>query len=112
MNPQARTFSRLTSVAVIAALVAVTVLMTCGVAFGAPASGSSMPGSGACAADSRGSLAAAGISAESSKITVAMSAVLPMRIHESTTQGFGSQTTAISAELPPPSDPRHGRIRV
>jgi hypothetical protein len=109
---QARTFGRLTSVVVIAALVAITVLMTCTVAFAAPVNGSTMPGSGACAADSHGSLGVAAGVAESPKITVALSAVLPTGVGVVIPQGFGSQSAAISAELPPPSDPRHGRIRV
>ncbi len=109
---QERTFSRLTSVVVVLALVAVTTLVVCGAAFGAPTTGSTMPGPSACLAGSHDSLGTAAVSAESPKITVALSAVLPTRVLVGIPQGFGSQNAAISAELPPPPDPRHGRIRV
>lgn len=109
---QVRTFGRLTSVVVVLALVAVTTLVVCGAALGAPMRGSAMPSSSACLADSHDSLRTAAASAESPKITVALSAVLPTRVLAGTPQGFDSQDAAISAELPPPPDPRHGRIRV
>ena len=109
---QARMFSRLTSVVVVLALVAVTTLMVCGAAFGAPMTGSTVPVSSACPVGSHDSLGMAAVSAESPKIIVALSAVLPTRALVGIPQGFGSQNATISAELPPPSDPRHGRIRV
>lgn len=109
---QARTFGRWTSVAMIAALVAVTVLMTCGVAFGAPMSSSTTPCSSTCAVGSHDSLGTAAVSAESPRISPALSAVLPMSVHPGIPQGFGSQNAASSAELFPAPDPRHGRIRV
>ncbi len=107
-----RTFSRLTSVVVVLALVAVTTLMVCGAVFGAPMTGNTMPGSSACPVGSHDSLGSAAASAESPRIAVALSAVLPTGVGVGIAQGFGSQIAAISAELPPPSDPRHGRIRV
>lgn len=109
---QVRTFNRLTSVVVALALVAVTTLIACGAAFGAPMTGSTMPGPSACAAGSHDSLGTVAVLAESPKITVALSAVLPTRILVGIAQGLGSQNAAISAELPPPPDPRYGRIRV
>lgn len=109
---QVRTFGRLPSVVVVLALVAVTTLVFCGAAFGAPMTRSTMPGSNACVASSHDSLGTVAVSAESPKITVAPSAVLPARVLVGIPQGFGSQNAAISAEPPPPPDPRHGRIRV
>lgn len=109
---QVRAFSRFTSVAVIVAIVAITVLMTCGAAFGAPMTGETMPGSSACPVGSHDSLGSAAVSAESPTITMGLSAVLQTRVLVGIPQGLGSQNAAISAELPPPSDPRHGRIRV
>jgi hypothetical protein len=109
---QVRAFSRFTSVAVIVAIVAITVLMTCGAAFGAPMTGETMPGSSACPVGSHDSLGSAALSAESPTTTVALSAVLPTGVYLGVPRGIGSQSAAISAELPPPSDPRHGRIRV
>ncbi|MDP2233193.1 MAG: hypothetical protein Q8K89_06125 [Actinomycetota bacterium] len=107
-----RTFSRLTSVVVVLALVAVTTLMVCGAAFGAPMTGDTMPGSSACPVGSHDSLGSAAVSAESPRVTVTLSAVLSTGVGVGIPQGFGSRNAAISAELPPPSDPRHGRIRV
>lgn len=108
-----RTFSRLTSVVVVLALVAVTTLMLCGAAFGAPMTGDTMPGSTACPIGSHESLgSAAAVAAESLTITVGLSAVLPAAVGVGIPLGFGNQNRALSAELPPPSDPRHGRIRV
>jgi hypothetical protein len=107
-----RTFSRLTSVVVVLALVAVTTLMVCGAAFGAPMTGDTMPGSNVCPVGSHDSLGAAAASAGSPKISMELSVVPPARVPVGIPQGFGSQNAATSAELPPPSDPRHGRIRV
>lgn len=107
-----RTFSRLTSLVVVLALVAVTTLMVCGAAFGAPMTGDTMPGSSACPVGSHDSLGSAAVSAESPTITMGLFAILPTGVGVVIPQGFGSQSAAISAELPPPSDPRHGRIRV
>lgn len=109
---QVRAFSRFTSVAVIVAIVAITVLMTCGAAFGAPTNGGGPSGSDACAVGSHDSLAAAGISAESPKIILALSAVVPSGTQIGIPQGIANRGAGLSAELPPPSDPRHGRIRV
>lgn len=108
---QVRAFSRFTSVAVIVAIVAITVLMTCGAAFGAPMTGDTMPGSSACPVGSHDSLGSA-VVAESPMITLGLFAILPTGVGVGIPQGFGSQSAAISAELPPPPDPRHGRIRV
>lgn len=109
---QARTFGRFTSVAVIVALVAVTVLMTCGAAFGALMGGSTMPDSSACPVGSHDSLGTAAASAGSPKVTVTLSAVLPSGILVGIPQGDVNRSAAVSAESPPPSDPLHGRIRV
>jgi TRAP-type mannitol/chloroaromatic compound transport system permease large subunit len=107
-----RTSSRLTSVVVILAVMAITVLGVCGVAFGAPATGGAMGGTGACTADSHGSAGLASAAAESPRITIALSGVVPADILLGVSQGQSSRSAAVSAELPPPSDPRHGRIRV
>lgn len=109
---QVRTFSRLTSLVVVLVLVAVTTLVVCGAAFGAPMTGSTMPGSSACPAGSHDSLGTTAVSAESPRITVALPAVLPTRVLVVIPQGFGGRSGTVSAELPPPPDPRHGRIRV
>lgn len=112
MTKVLRTFSRFTSVVVVLALVAVTALMVCGAAFGAPMTGDSMPGSTACPVGSHDSFGSAAVSAESPTTPMVLSVVLPTGVGVGIPQGFGKQNGAISAELPPPSDPRHGRIRV
>jgi hypothetical protein len=109
---QPRTFRRFTSCAVIMALVAVTVLMTCGAAFGAPVGGTSTPDSDSCGLDSHSSMAVAGVTAESPKITVVLSAVLPVDDLVGISQGVFNGSAIISTELPLPSDPLHGQLRV
>lgn len=109
---QVRAFSRFTSLAVIVAVVAITVLMTCGVAFGAPMNCGAPSGSDACAVGSHDSLAAAGVSTESPKITPALSAVVSSGTRLGVPQGIANRGAGLWAELPPLSDPRHGRIRV
>ena len=109
---QVRAYGRFTSVAVIVAVVAVAVLMTCGAAFGAPAVGGAISGSGACAMDSHRSMRVAGVSVESPRITAETSAVLPAPFLAGIPQSVIDGSAAVSAELPPPPDPRHGRIRV
>ena len=107
---QAHASSRFISVAVIVALVAVTVLMTCGVAFGAPMNGGA-PDSGTCGVDSHGSMGAA-VSAEAPKIAMSLYVVVPFQVHLDVPQTTIHHSAPLSAELPPPTDPRHGRIRV
>jgi len=98
---------------VIAALVAVTVLMTCGVAFGAPMRGSSAPDSGACGLDSHVSMGAVGVSVEAPKIAVErLHTALPVEVLFGVSQGITTRSVVLTAELPPPADPRHGRIRL
>ena len=107
-----RTSSRLTSLVVILAVMAITVLGVCGVAYGAPATGGAMGGAGVCTTGLHGSAGLASVAAESPKITVPLSAVVSADILLGVSSGLSSQGAAVSAELPPPSDSRHGRIRV
>lgn len=110
---QARTSSRFISIAVVVALVAVTALMTCGVAFGAPMSGGPAPDSGACGLDSHGSMGEAAVSAEAPKIVVELHAVLPAApLVGISQQAVSRGAYVVAVELPPPSDPRHGRTRL
>lgn len=103
---------RLTSLVVILAVMAITVLGFCSVAFAAPATGGAMGGSGVCALDSHGSAGLAGSAAESPTVSALPYAVVPVGIRTGVSWGPGSRNAAVSAELPSPSDPRHGRIRV
>lgn len=111
---QMHTSNRLVSVAVVVALVAVTALMTCGVALGAPIGGSGTPApSDACGLSTHMSMGATAVSAEALELSVELHALLPAETTLAPVRGTGNGEESLAAdELPPPLDPRHGRIRV
>ena len=109
---QVRTSARFISAAVVVALVAITVLTACGVAFAAPMGDSPIGGSSSCAVGSHGTLGVAGVSAETPRIAVALAAVVPSQRVFGSPRGVAAPGAGASTELPPPVDPRHGRIRV
>ena len=105
---QARAFSRLTSVAVILALLALTVVAVCCVAMAAPVNGGTPVGSAACELDTQGTIS---LVAEAPTLPLLLSAMLAVGIGLAV-RAFGSVPTLAMAELPSSGDPRHGRTRV
>jgi hypothetical protein len=112
MNP-VRKMSRLTSIVVVLALVAVAMIGLPCIAAGSTMTGEMPTGHGVCAVDDHGALTAVGATSDDSRQAVKFIATVPA-------VGVDSQSPIVRAglviagsrELPPPADPRHGRTIV
>jgi hypothetical protein len=110
--PQIHTFNRVTSYAVIIALVAVAAFSLVCLGVEPHGVGHQLAGSGGCAVhphDSAGTVAAAINSPEVSKSMLPVPSV-GIRVAAATQQL--NALGGFSVEPPPPIDPRHGRISV
>ena len=108
----ARMFSRTTSVAVILALLAVTVLALCGMTARSSMIGMRPICQNACGAGTHGSAEVAVASEASLSMAPEPSGVPVAGMFFETSQEYSGARVAVSAELPPPRDPRFGRTRV
>lgn len=105
--------SRMMSIVVVLALVAVAAIGLPCVAVGLPMTGGTSLGHGACAVDDHGAPTAVAISADDSHRVVRLVASGPPA-------GIGSHVPTVRAglastiwtEMPPSADPRHGRTTV
>jgi hypothetical protein len=99
---QVRTFSRFTSITVVFALVAVR----------APSFRGMLAGSSACAVGTHAPLGTVAATADSSNGTKTVSALPPGGTAFAVVRRHVDSVDGSAPELPPPSDPLHGRIRV
>jgi hypothetical protein len=110
---QVRNTSRLTSIVVVLALVAVAMVGLPCVAVGSPMTGEMPTGHGACAVDEHGALTAVAASADdSARANKSASTAPPAGIDSQTPIVRTVLVAVVSAELPSPADPRHGRTIV
>lgn len=106
-----RTSSRWDSFVVILAVVAVVVPAVCGATLGAHATGSAVSASGLCTVHPHVSVGIAAVAADSVTIATGPSSAPAGAVIEADDEPSEGDTSG-SAALAPPSDPRHGRVRI
>lgn len=109
---QVRTYTRFTSVAVIMALMAVTVVAVCCVATGTSMGTGTTGGLSACAAGIHAPTVLASRSAYSPEITKVLSTAPHLGIQFVSLSVQSETLDSLFTEVPLPVDPRHGRISV
>ena len=109
---QVRIVNGYASVAVVVALVTLTALAVCCVALSAPPVASSFAATGACGMDAHHPAGTVAARTSIPTATKSVSADAPAAVLLVASRGSSIVADHGSTELPPPVDPRHGRIRV
>jgi hypothetical protein len=109
---QVRAYIMFTSVAVTMALVAVTVVAVCCVVAGTPMGTGTMGGVGACASGTHAPAAVTSRFADLPETIKVPVAVTSPAIQLASLWGRTDALNGSLTEVPPPADPRHGRISV
>ena len=109
---QVRIVNTFTSVAVVVALVTLTALAVCCVAISVPTAASAFAATGACGMDAHHPVGTVAALATVPTVTKSLSAAPPAAVLLVASRGPSTAVDRSLVELPPPGDPRHGRIRV